>query len=577
MWWINDPERLSRERRAIDAIDDGWFENPEWSLNPRCCLRLTFEIALSHSRFRLAMTYHSTFPASPPSVRPACESERISGHQYVVSGELCLSIRSDNWDPDLTGADMVRSAHKLLELEAPNEHGEVAPAPSAHDVPSELELRSAGARFYLDTVAREAFTRSALDGAPIEIGFDSRFQPNILTHVLSIGPHAAAGSTVAAGAPAALRETHLVVPGYFFIVDAPIATIQRIGTVEKFTGLLGNRVPLSTDSSWCCVIRSSDDSIVLVDHTRDREDVRIYKTIEAPVDSPRSELDAAKFSQRRVGIVGLGSLGSRIATSLARAGVGRFELVDGDILHSGNLERHDADWRDVGRHKAELMCHRLRLIHPRVQAHSWLTALGAQVPSAEAGNVLASLAACDLLIDATANPDVFNHLALIAVRSHRTLVWGAVYGGALGGEIGRSRPDKDPSPYDIRQCMTQAYGTADGPPPLPTGRGYNGSIGEETPLIANDAETSAIAAHIAAYAIDALVGSEPSIYPAPAYFIGLKRGWLFDGPFDTRPLLVDAPARTVPAGADAGTLDTDFLRSLVETLQRDSQGTKTND
>ena len=79
---------------------------------------------------------------------------------------------------------------------------------------------------------------------------------------------------------------------------------------------------------------------------------------------------------------------------------------------------------------------------------------------------MGSLAACDLLVDATANPDVFNHLALIAVRSHRTLVWGAVYAGALGGEIGRSRPDKDPSPYDIRQCITQAYGTADGPTPL---------------------------------------------------------------------------------------------------------------
>ena len=49
----------------------------------------------------------------------------------------------------------------------------------------------------------------------------------------------------------------------------------------------------------------------------------------------------------------------------------------------------------------------------------------------------------------------------------------------------------------------------------PTGRGYDGSIGEDTPLIANDAEISVIAAHIAAYAIDALIGSEVSIYLCP--------------------------------------------------------------
>ena len=85
---------------------------------------------------------------------------------------------------------------------------------------------------------------------------------------------------------------------------------------------------------------------------------------------------------------------------------------------------------DVGRHKSEIMAHRLRLIHPRVEAVYWPTGLGAQVSSQEAGNVHAALAACHLLVDATANPDVFNHLALIATRSNRTLVWGAVYAGA---------------------------------------------------------------------------------------------------------------------------------------------------
>ena len=571
VWWTSDHKRLSAERRAIEAIDGDWFENPAWSLDRNCRLRLIFDIVLPHRRFRLAMIYHNTFPASPPSVVPVSDTERISSHQYGPGGELCLSIRSDNWSPEVTGADMIRSAHLLLEAESPDEHGEVLPAPSAHDVPVELLLRHALARFYVDPESRLALAGDDLDGAPIEIGLDCRYSPYFLARLLSIGPHPPDSSPVVVGAPQALRETSLVYPGYFYFVDLPAAAIKALKTVEHLRATVGERFLLSAQTMWACVVRSSDQELLLVRNYRGSDDLYHYDTISGPLDPPRSGLDCVLLAEKKVAIVGLGSLGSKIASSLARARVGRFELVDGDILHPGNLERHDADWRDVGRHKAELMAHRLRLIHPCVEAHSWQAALGAQVSSGEAGNVHAALAACDLLVDATANPDVFNHLAFIAMRSNRTLVWGAVYAGGLGGEVARSRPGKDPSPYDIRRVMTQFYEIADEPPPLPTGRGYDGSVGQDGPLIATDADTSVVAAHMAAYSLDVLVDREPSVYEAPAYFIGLKRGWHFEGPFDTQPLIVDAPLRTTLSASDDTPVDGDFLKGLIETLTRENQ------
>ena len=102
LWWIGDPSRLQKERRAIAQIDDGWFANPEWSLDEQRRLRLIFDIVLPHRGYKLSMAYHNTFPASPPSVHPVGETERVSGHQYGLGGELCLSIRSDNWSPDIT-------------------------------------------------------------------------------------------------------------------------------------------------------------------------------------------------------------------------------------------------------------------------------------------------------------------------------------------------------------------------------------------------------------------------------------------------------------------------------------------
>lgn len=577
MWWINDPGRLSKERRAIDSISNDWFENAAWSLHGDCRLKLTFDIALPHRRFRLVMTYHSTYPASPPSVRPAADAERISSHQYGPGGELCLSIRSDNWSPDITGADMVRSAHTLLEAETPDEAGEVLSAPSAHDVPRELSLRHAFARFYVDPVSRLALASDYLDGAPIEVGVDCRLRPCFIAYLLSIGPCPSNGSSVPLGTPGALRETCFVYPGFFHVVKSSTAAVRAIKTIGQLSNVVGERLSPPSQPIWACVVRTSDDWVLLiVHHTSGSDDVLVYDTIEGPSDPSRSGLDCALLGERRVGIVGLGSLGSKIATSLARAGVGRFELIDGDILHPGNLERHDADWRDVGRHKSEIMAHRLRLIDPRVEALSWQTALGAQVSSQEAGNVHAALAGCHLLVDATANPDVFNHLAFVAMRSNRALVWGAVYAGALGGEIARSRPGKDPSPYDIRQVMTQFYQTAENPPPLAAGRGYDGSIGQDGPLVATDADTSVIAAHMAAYAIDALIGGEPSVYHAPAYFIGLKKGWHFAGPFDTRPLMVDAPQRALLSTLDDTAVDVGFLKDLVKTLARENQDRETD-
>jgi tRNA A37 threonylcarbamoyladenosine dehydratase len=59
------------------------------------------------------------------------------------------------------------------------------------------------------------------------------------------------------------------------------------------------------------------------------------------------------LKEAAIGIVGLGSAGSKIAVSLARMGVRNFYLVDHDILLPENLGRNELDWQQVGRHKAK--------------------------------------------------------------------------------------------------------------------------------------------------------------------------------------------------------------------------------
>lgn len=64
-------------------------------------------------------------------------------------------------------------------------------------------------------------------------------------------------------------------------------------------------------------------------------------------------------------VVGLGGVGAYAAECIARAGVGRMVIVDGDRLHPSNLNRQlPALHSTLGRFKAEVIGERLLDIHP---------------------------------------------------------------------------------------------------------------------------------------------------------------------------------------------------------------------
>lgn len=82
---------------------------------------------------------------------------------------------------------------------------------------------------------------------------------------------------------------------------------------------------------------------------------------------PRSE----DLLDRRVVVIGCGSLGSSLALRLAKAGVGRLDLVDHERLSWSNVGRHELGAEDVGRLKVEGLAERIRrqLPHLDVRPH----------------------------------------------------------------------------------------------------------------------------------------------------------------------------------------------------------------
>lgn len=77
-----------------------------------------------------------------------------------------------------------------------------------------------------------------------------------------------------------------------------------------------------------------------------------------------------RFRGSHVAIVGIGGVGSWVAESLARSGIGSLTLVDLDdvCLTNTNRQIHALD-ATVGRPKIQVMAERLKAIHPEIIVH----------------------------------------------------------------------------------------------------------------------------------------------------------------------------------------------------------------
>jgi sulfur-carrier protein adenylyltransferase/sulfurtransferase len=147
------------------------------------------------------------------------------------------------------------------------------------------------------------------------------------------------------------------------------------------------------------------------------------------VTSTRLPAEYERLKSIRVGIIGMGSLGSKVAVSRARSGLRRFLLIDDDVLMPGNICRHELCWAAAGVHKVEAVQEALDLIAPDMDVIVRVHRLGGQESSMVAAAALKDLGSCDLIVDATANPSVFLLAATVAGEKWHPMCWGEVFAG----------------------------------------------------------------------------------------------------------------------------------------------------
>ena len=133
-----------------------------------------------------------------------------------------------------------------------------------------------------------------------------------------------------------------------------------------------------------------------------------------------------KIMNSRVALCGVGALGTVLANTLVRAGVGFVRVIDRDFVEPSNLQRQVLfDESDVTNNlpKSEAAAAKLRAINSSVQIES-------VVADINRTNIEEFCRDADLILDGTDNFEVRYLINDVAIKQNKP--W--VYGGAVGSE-----------------------------------------------------------------------------------------------------------------------------------------------
>lgn len=553
LWWLEDIARVDAEKAAVEALaaQEPWFELTRWVFN---AFRFSAEgeITAHGAAYPVRLIYPDHFPAVPAWVEPQDGSIQWSVHQYGPGGPLCLELRPDNWHPDATGADMLRSAYNLLEVENPLGEGAKGTVPSGHRIGA-VQRYDWGAH---PTFIGEGCHQRLLAGqsaglsavhwvgcdkvAPILI-FDEldRERPELLLR-------------------ADLGSLRWEIPVLVGRMDKPIAVPadrEALGT-----SLSIDFGEIAAETSLLALAVSATSTTAYHSLSADRVVERKFFVV-ADEFGLRSNR-AFEANGSKVAIVGLGSVGSKVAEILLRSGIQRFVLVDGDVMLPANLERHTLDWRDVGSRKVAAVKRRLTNIVGGAAVEIIAANLNWQRSAKVHADDIEAIAGCDLIIDASGDGPTAYQLGAIASNLRRPFVSATVFEGGLGCLVARSIPGVDPAYAQARAAYHAYCEQQDVAPPSSGTRDYEALSGTGQPMVADDAAATMAAGHAARTALDILDGVVEQVGPAWRLF-GFKIGWLFTGGHGHNILLnVGAPPLEAPAGSHP--VLPDWLDALVK-------------
>jgi molybdopterin/thiamine biosynthesis adenylyltransferase len=177
-------------------------------------------------------------------------------------------------------------------------------------------------------------------------------------------------------------------------------------------------------------------------------DVQIVEVTAALAERRTALLESSLLADAHVGVIGLGTGGIHIAVELAKAGVGRFTLVDGQRLEVGNVARHHAGISLTGRRKVNVARDIIHEKNPDARIEVCVAEANPKTESL----MRAIIASVDVLVCAADGRPAKLFVNRLAVDLGKVAVYGGAFRRAYGGQVLIVRPGRSP----CYQCFVMA-------------------------------------------------------------------------------------------------------------------------
>lgn len=400
----------------------------------------------------LIVKYPNEYPSLPPNVYSDTPGNYLPRHHHRGSGEICtFGPRRARWDASKCGVDAVDEAEDVISksfVGSPPVAGDDAPEPIT------AELDYSQDCFVLIPSDIVIGLRDVKEGSRGPVRIFSRAEK-----VLK-GAEALRGVVV----DVSINEKQITAPEYYkkwplgsamnahgtlVVLPAPPVVPKDprtfFGWLEKYG---------STKAESWTIFAYPDQTIeksrtqlqffgVHLPKKNEYKLVKVYQMIAEDRSARVPNLEG--LTEKKVLLLGCGSLGSKIGVGLAATGVKRFCLLDADNMEPGNAVRHEVGAEAFGLPKAYALLKRMNDINPETHSVSaWVrrTLGDPDAPTAFDVELQGLIRQADMVIEATGVHAVGRYVNELCFEFGVPAVFVSLTNGAWAGEVVRTIPGR---------------------------------------------------------------------------------------------------------------------------------------
>ena len=501
-------ERLFSELALIEELKHTDERFKSYKITHKDPLKIEFRLFIKGYEYIFCAIYPKLFPYQVIIVKKI--TDFFTGHCYG-DGAMCLKWGNDNWSNEITLTMLIKNLIDLLEVENP--------LGLTHGISESGDEFTLGQRLRYVKKYALIFPYDLMKKLN-EFGYVEAFEKVISNDKI-----------------------------YYFLksidteeieeaeISSEIKKIKYFKTTWTYNDL---RNLTSKFIYEMCNQSGSNEKVDVLLISSDFRFMYISKMLDeiTEVDVVFSDAEIEKrlpfekeFLNKKIAILGLGSVGSRVLMDLARAGFKNFFIIDDDIFLPYNSIRHELNLDDCGEYKVEALKRKIeKTINNNVKIEAKTLNFIGQESSTSLNGFFERLSTCEIIIDCTANDNMLMLTNEVVKSENISFVSGAIMPGGLGNVLFVRKRDENVFPSDILSCYYQATADMNLFPDI--SYKYGARFGEKE-YVASMSDCSIIAGLIGKTAISLLSNEDNQVFKDNIYIFSTSNFGDFKLPYNT--------------------------------------------